>query len=42
MYHLNKACQEGTWRDSIFEELTGKSADQLWNEMVNDQGYPWK
>jgi len=42
MYHLNKLCQAGNWRDSIFEELTGKSADQLWNEMVNDQGYPWK
>lgn len=32
-YHLNKECRDGTYQNDVFVRLTGKTADDLWQEM---------
>ena len=34
IYYLNKDCREGTYNENIFKRLTGKTADQLWLDML--------
>ncbi|KAJ6640778.1 hypothetical protein Bhyg_05710 [Pseudolycoriella hygida] len=35
IYWVNKDCREGTYADSIWKRLTGKTVDQHWNDMMN-------
>lgn len=42
MYALNRACQTGTWRDSLVKDLTGKDEREWWRIMIKDNNFPWK
>jgi len=34
VYYVNKDAREGTYADTIWPRLTGKTLDQLWNDML--------
>ncbi|ODM90184.1 hypothetical protein Ocin01_16500 [Orchesella cincta] len=36
IYFLNQDCRAGTYNINIFEKLTGKTVDELWQEMMAD------
>lgn len=34
IYYANKDCREGVFEDTFWQRLTGKTVDQLWDEMM--------
>jgi len=37
IYWANKDCREGTYKDSMWTRMTGKSVDQHWNDMIESR-----
>lgn len=36
IYWVNKDCREGTYAHSIFPRLTGRTLDELWDDMLQE------
>lgn len=39
LYTLNAECRQGTYEDDLFVKLTGRTPDQLWEDMMREAKY---